>query len=722
MKSEPTPIGKPDGNLLKIFIHSFSRKSQLQLSFNEQNPQIQLFRLIDDPDADHSKKNETYVCALTTQLLALGSHYTAIHTTDSQIHCVTFPDTDSSILITPTENSFTCCISSTSQNYVQADFDLHSASWFGLGHLMNHHWPLDDAALVLSPAYPFDNGPSGLSTLLDPTFVSSIGALVSINDHSPCLHLAVNSPYPLSSSLLTPYIWTTGLGNLLRQILPHPTPIATPRLLTAQSRLAYDHSHILHPWSSAPASIPSSSSSTKKPSLTFSLSATANVREATILSLANLRTDYGPAPCSPSKLTMMEYPIWSTWAKFKADINQDKVLSFATQIAENNLPRSVMGIDDCWSTAYGELCFDPVKFPDPAEMVRQLHQLGFMVTLWVTPFANVTSAPLTDLTTQKHYVTMPDGDVGKFEWWRPGPAAALDVTNPNACEWFVGQLQALRDNYGIDGFKFDAGEPCFLPTGFASLHNLTSPNDYTRAWIHNIASKFPIAEVRSAVRGCQSASPMFRIFDRYSTWGLKNGLASVLTAVLTSGILGFPFCIPDYVAGNAYGDEVPEAELMIRWTQASVAMPALQLSIPPWHFNDDTCAAAVADALRWRERLFWPHIKACVADASDKLWPIVRPMWWAEPELHGVNSIYDQFMVGSRVVVAPIITKGQRERPVFLPSGLWRRVDLSVCKPCGEHFTGPIRLENVPAGLSDMPVFVSDLVEDGSHVASTVTL
>lgn len=686
----------------QLDVQSSDGEARLNIAFDQPQPLVRLFRnrsLLEDQNQPIASPNSQQ-CILTTRLSPLGSHQLSSHSAGSAKHIVLFPDSSSQLIITPLPSSFTVSLTSSSRTLVQADIDLHPFSWYGLGHLMNHHWPLNESAMFLSPAYPFDNGPTGLSTVLDPTFLSSSGALVSIHDDCPCLHVAINSPAPFSSKLVSPFKWTSGIGNLNRAILPDSTPISEPRLLTLQSRNAFDHHHFEHPWSNH------SESAETHPTLTLTLSTTENVKEALLTSLSNLRSTFGPAPCNQSKMNMMQYPIWSTWAQYKRDIDQEKVLTFASEIVDQGLSRSVMGIDDRWSSAYGELRFDPVKFPNPSKMVDQLHDLGFKVTLWVTPFADVNSSPLADSETRQYYVAMPDGEIGQFNWWQPGSAAALDVTNPKACEWFVGELQKLCDDCGIDGFKFDAGEPCFLPAGSRLHDKLNTPSDYTRGWIHNVASKFQFAEVRSAVRGCQSASPLFRIFDKYSTWGLQNGLASVLTAVLTSGILGFPFCIPDYIAGNAYLDEVPDAELMIRWTQTSAAMSALQFSIPPWNFDDKTCLSAVTDALRWREDLFWPHIKNCVVDASDKLWPIVRPMWWEEPELEDALKLYDQFMVGEDLVVAPIVVQGQRERAVFLPRGLWRKVNLSNCRGDGGEILGPVWLDGVPVPLDDMPVYM----------------
>ena len=49
---------------------------------------------------------------------------------------------------------------------------------------------------------------------------------------------------------------------------------------------------------------------------------------------------------------------------------------------------SQLEIDDRYSTTYGEFDFDAKKFPHAARMIRTLHDRGFRVTTWVTPFSN----------------------------------------------------------------------------------------------------------------------------------------------------------------------------------------------------------------------------------------------------------------------------------------------------------------------------------------------
>lgn len=58
-----------------------------------------------------------------------------------------------------------------------------------------------------------------------------------------------------------------------------------------------------------------------------------------------------------------------------------------------------------------------------------------------------------------------------FKWWNSPPVVALDVTNPEAVDWFVARLKRLQETTGIDGFKFDAGKhrPWQLGRGAAKL-------------------------------------------------------------------------------------------------------------------------------------------------------------------------------------------------------------------------------------------------------------
>jgi myogenesis-regulating glycosidase len=526
-----------------------------------------------------------------------------------------------------------------------------------------------------------------------------------------CLHISLNAART-NVTAGKPYKWGVGVANFDRMILPrHASEAPGDGRLTLQSRAAYDWPHVLHPWLRE-AGDPAGDGA--PPTLVFTVGAADDARSATeeLVLGRVLEETPGGRPLPPEHL--LRDPIWTTWAKYKDAVTQEDVLAFAGEIARRDLPRSVMEIDDRWSVKYGDLEFDAAKFPDPAAMTATLHELGFLATLWIIPFANTDSAAVTSPETRDFFVKDMHGKVGEFDWWQPTRVAALDVTNPAACEWFISRLQRLQSCYDIDGFKFDAGEPSFLPRNAVTHTSLSCPSDYTRAWINNVAGHFPVSEARAGVPGTQSAAPLLRMFDRFSTWGDDNGLASVITALLTASILGYPLVLPDMIGGNAYDDEVPDAELMIRWAQASAAMPALQFSIPAWDLGE-SAAALTAASLRWRASVFWPAIAAGLPAATAHFTPITRPMWWAAPRDAAALATADQFMVGDDLVVAPVVVAGARARErVYLPPGLWERVrlcgaggDVMDCEgdAVGAPIRGPVTLRDVPAPLDDMPTW-----------------
>ncbi len=55
-------------------------------------------------------------------------------------------------------------------------------------------------------------------------------------------------------------------------------------------------------------------------------------------------------------------PIWSTWAKYKVNIDESSVLEFANLIKRYKFPNSQIEIDDKWETCYGSLTVDTNRF------------------------------------------------------------------------------------------------------------------------------------------------------------------------------------------------------------------------------------------------------------------------------------------------------------------------------------------------------------------------
>ena len=106
--------------------------------------------------------------------------------------------------------------------------------------------------------------------------------------------------------------------------------------------------------------------------LRYDICSAADVKAVHLLVLSN---GYWEKPRAIPDQKMFTDPIWSTWARMKVFVNEEKVMSFAQEIRAYGFNDSQLEVDDRWETCYGDFTFDSSKFPDPKNMVDQLHSM-----------------------------------------------------------------------------------------------------------------------------------------------------------------------------------------------------------------------------------------------------------------------------------------------------------------------------------------------------------
>ncbi|CAL8070657.1 unnamed protein product [Orchesella dallaii] len=395
---------------------------------------------------------------------------------------------------------------------------------------------------------------------------------------------------------------------------------------------------------------------------------------------------------------MLIRPLWSTWAQYKADVNQSIVLDFARRVVSEGFGNaSHIEIDDNWEPCYGQETFDTVKFPDPKAMVDEIKAMNMRVTLWVHPFINYGCPLFNEGMSNGYLVKDAKGKTGITSWWQGGNAGIIDVTNPDAAAWWVARLQKLQEETGVDAFKFDAGETNWLPASNVLAGGSEMwPQIYSTKYVETCATFGGLIETRTA--HLNQATPFFvRMLDKDSRWGYNNGLQSMIPTLLQFSIAGYPFVLPDMIGGNAYG-EWPSKELYVRWLQANIFMPAVQFSVVPWEYDSETiqiCLAVLAQREMYRD-----DILAAARQAAEDGSPINRPIWWVDPTDENTFTIDNAYMLGDKILVAPVVEEGAVSRDIYLPAGTWTSgVDSEV-------ITGPTWLRNYPAPLNVVPFFV----------------
>lgn len=542
-------------------------------------------------------------------------------------------------------------------------FDLRSGEhWYGQGELVNQLYPLERASMWEAPFLTWDNGPNGLGNIQTPAWITATGIAILVDTPRDSLIVGVNA----SAEAKMP-VWDLSGQSPAHLRPPDAVPGASGDLTLADEQRGMGYRIFV---------------AENAPQACHKL----------IMALGQ------PESLPPDQFIRL--PIWTTWARYKVDINQERVIAFAREIRDQGYPGGTLEIDDKWQQHYGDTTLDPTRFPDPAAMVRELEAMGFAVTVWITPFLSEGSTNTEEAKERGFLVRNQEGAPYPVLWWQ-GISYLLDLTNPEAVVWWADKLKALQESVGLRGFKFDAGEANYLPADGVTYMNIYR-NEFSDRWASFGAEFFPYCEVR--VGWFSQRHPiLFRHWDKFSVWGYDNGLASVITTALALSLTGYVFTLPDMVGGNAYGGVECDKEMLIRWTQASAAMLSIQFSIAPWDFDQETVSICrkYADLF---VSLAEDRISAA-DEARQTCVPMLRPVWWAAPHVSDAYIIPDQYLLGNKYLVAPVVQAGVRTRDVFLPPGQWR-----------DYWTGQTYLaaemgswlRDFPAPLDTLPLFVRE--------------
>ncbi len=395
-------------------------------------------------------------------------------------------------------------------------------------------------------------------------------------------------------------------------------------------------------------------------------------------------------------------PQYNLWIELQYNPNQKDVLNYADKVLQNGWPAGVLMIDDNWSNYYGELDFDKAKFPDAKEAIARLHREGFKVMVWICPFVTPDSKEFRELLFKKYLLLDNENEESRkwedatkpllIHWWN-GYSACLDLTNPGAKQWLKDKLQFLQNEYGVDGFKLDAGDPYFYNNKNLLSYKKVSPNDQCTEWA-KVGLEFPLNEYRAMWK--MGGEPLVeRLADKDHTW---KDLQTLIPNTIAQQLLGHTFTCPDMIGGGNFTSFLPgstiDQKLIVRSAQVHALMPMMQFSVAPWRVLDPEHLQAVNDAVKIRQQ-YLPTIMTVMRNSARTGEPALRPLAYNYPG-KGYEMITDQFMMGDEMLVAPVVTE-KDERDIVLPPGDWSYQN--------KKWSGG-KIYHINVSLNEVPVFM----------------
>lgn len=394
------------------------------------------------------------------------------------------------------------------------------------------------------------------------------------------------------------------------------------------------------------------------------------------------------------------YALGNWWSRFYR-YNDQEYKALMTRFEKEEIPFSVSVIDMDWHLVdidpkYGSgwtgYTWNKELFPDPKEFMTWLHDHGLKVTLNVHPAGGVQAH-------EEKYKEMAEA-MGR-DWEKEEPVN-FDVTDQKFLKAYFEYLHHPNEEEGVDFWwldwqqgglsKIPGLDPLwmlnhyhYLDSGRRGKRRLTFSR-YAGMGSH----RYPVGFSGDTIISWESLA-----FQPYFTANASN--------------VGYGWWSHD-IGGHmkGYRDE----ELSTRWIQFGVFSPIMRLHSSnsaftgkePWNYNA-VSENIMKRYLKLRHEMI-PYLYTMNYHASHDGQPLIRPMYYLEPEQPEAYEVPNEYYFGTELVVCPITEPTDKAAgtacvKAWIPEGKWYDIF------SGLKYDGGRMLE-LYRSLEDIPVLAKE--------------
>ncbi|RDJ98950.1 TIM-barrel domain-containing protein [Paraburkholderia lacunae] len=320
------------------------------------------------------------------------------------------------------------------------------------------------------------------------------------------------------------------------------------------------------------------------------------------------------------------------------------------------------------------------KFPDIDRFVQGYLEHGVRLCANIKPCLLQDHPAFDEAARAGLLIESHDGNPAWVQFWDE-VGAYLDFTNPDTIEWWKARVKDSLLKHGVaatwnDNNEFEIWSPDAMAQGFGQpypahqakvLQTQLMMRASRDAQREHAPDRRPFLVSRSGGVGMHRYVQTWS-GDNYTSWetlryNLKMGLGLAMSGVSNSGhdIGGF--------SGPA-----PGPELFARWVAFGIFLPRFSIHSwnddgtvnEPWMYPEVT--QQVASLIKLRYRLI-PYLYELLWQSHSAYEPVLRPMFAEFPYDPRCLADGDDMMLGSSMLVAPVVEAGQSTRDVYLPAG-----------------------------------------------------
>lgn len=406
----------------------------------------------------------------------------------------------------------------------------------------------------------------------------------------------------------------------------------------------------------------------------------------------------------------------STMSYTDAPNAQEQLEGFIDLVEQHAIPCDSFQLSSGY-TSIGDLRYvfnwNYDKIPDPKGMTDKFRNAGINLAANIKPCL-LTSHPMyDDLASRGLFIKDSEADQPEISLYWDSDGSHLDFTKQETIDWWkknvteqllergIGSTWNDNNEYEIWDFKAQCdgfGKP--IDVGLIRpLFSLLMMRASEEAQLEYAPEERPYLISRSGCPGLQRHVQTWT-GDNRTGWNnlkynIKMGLGLSMSGIYNIG----------HDVGGFSGDR-PDPELFVRWVQNGVMHPRFTIHSwnddktvnEPWMYPEVT--PMIRAAMHLRQQLL-PYFYTLLWKAHVNDEPMLRPTLMDHEADLNTFTENDDFMLGEDILVASVVTEGQRKRQVYLPeNGVgWYEFDTGIYHAGGQMI-------EVDAPLERLPLFV----------------
>ena len=436
------------------------------------------------------------------------------------------------------------------------------------------------------------------------------------------------------------------------------------------------------------------------------------------------------------KATMLPkwaYGFWQSRERYKT---QDEILNTVKEFRNRKIGLDNIVLD--WSywkvDQWGSHEFDPTRFPDPAEMMKTLHdtyKTNLMISVWGKFYENTENFKFLDKNGWMYKRNIANQ---QRDWIGKGYTSSFyDPLNPKAREAFWNLINKNLYTKGVDAWWMDASEP-----DIHSNLNIASRKEIMTGMALGSSTKYfnayPLENAHGIYEGQRKTNPTDRVFiltrsafagqQRYAATTWSGDIASrwedfraQIPAGINFSMSGIPywtmdiggFAVEKRYENNIKGDDLEEfRELNARWYQYGAFVPLFRVH-GQFPFRE-IYNIAPEDHAAYKSMLYYnklryklmPYIYSVAGKTYQNNYTMMRGLAMDFGADTAVLNIKDQYLFGPSLLINPVYQRFATSRNVYLPKGNgW--YDFYT----GKYFTGGQNIR-ADAPYERIPLFVKE--------------